>query len=175
MKQQLSNNFILLLIIFADNQSKIIGKTRLQKIVFLYENECHKKINKKRETNLFDFSAHHYGPFSKDLYKYLKHLKTFGMIKIENETTIEDDNIIEKCTEYSITEDGILTVHEEIFGKQRINQIEMEILDEFKKEYNSMNLNDLIRLVYSNYPNYTHNSKIKDKVLGEIIVWKRTS
>lgn len=162
---------MLLLIIYADKQSKIIGRTRLQKIIFLYEKECQKHLNQIREPNLFDsdfnFYAHHYGPFSKDLYKYLKNLKTFGMITIENENNIEDENIVEKETQYYITEEGIATVHEEIFQIQKFNQIEMDILDAFKKEYNNMNLNDLIKFVYDKYPDYTNNSKIKDKVLGQ--------
>ncbi|WP_345984552.1 type II toxin-antitoxin system antitoxin SocA domain-containing protein [Sulfurimonas sp. HSL-1656] len=151
---------------YADEQGKIVGKTRLQKMIFLYEKECQNKINQIREKNLFDFFAHHYGPFSKDLYKHLKNLKTFGMITIENETDSEDENLVEKETEYCITEDGITTVHEEIFQKERINPFEMETLDAFKKEYNSMNLNELIKLVYTKYPEYTKNSKIKEKVLG---------
>jgi uncharacterized protein len=171
MKQKLSNDFILLLVLYADNQSMIIGKTRLQKMIFLYEKECHKSINQQREANLFDFDffPHHYGPFSKELYKHLKNLKTFGMITIENESYPEDENFIEKESQYCITQDGIATIHEEIFQAQRINQIEMEILETFKKEYNAMNLNELIRLVYEKYPEYTNNSKIKEKVLGQTV------
>lgn len=171
MKQKLSNDFILLLMLYADNKSIIIGKTRLQKMIFLYEKECHKSINQHREPNLFDFDffPHHYGPFSKELYKHLKNLKTFGMITIENESHTEDENFIEKETQYCIAQEGIATIHEEIFQTQRINKIEMEILDSFKKEYNGMNLNELIKLVYEKYPEYTNNSKIKDKVLGQAV------
>jgi uncharacterized protein YwgA len=168
MKQKLSNDFILLLMLYVDEQSKISGRTRLQKMIFLYEKECQKSINQTREPNLFDFDffPHHYGPFSKELYKHLKNLKTFGMITIENESHIEDENCVDKETQYCITQDGILTVQEEILQQQRINQLEIEMLNTFKKEYNNMNLNELIKLVYEKYPDYTNNSKIKDKVLG---------
>ena len=174
MKQKLNNDMILLLILYADNQSKIIGRTRLQKLVFLYEKEFPYKLHQDRPSGLFNYFAYDYGPFSKDLYKHIKNLKALDMTLVENEKELDQyADTIDRETEYSITQDGIECVVEELIQKGRIDEFEMEAMDKFKRDYNDMELNKLVKFVYEKYPEYTKNSKIKDKVFGAVIEWIR--
>ena len=94
---------------------------------------------------------------------------------VENEKELDQyDDAIDRETEYSITQGGIECVVEELIQTGRIDEFEMEAMDKFKKDYNNMELNKLVKFVYEKYPEYTKNSKIKDKVLGAVIEWTRT-
>lgn len=168
MKEELTNNYILLLLLYADSKKPIIGRTRLQKLVFLYEKECQKIINQKNK-NLFDFCSYDYGPFSKELYKHVNILKKYELINTSSDFHSNDfkSNTVDSNTKYLITKAGIECVEEEIL-KKIMNPLEVDIINEFKIKYNNQDLGDLIRFVYKAYPDYTNNSKIKEKVLGNL-------
>ncbi len=92
------------------------------------------------------------------------------MTLVENEKELDQyADTIDRETEYSITQDGIECVVEELIQKGRIDEFEMEAMDNFKRDYNDMELNKLVKFVYEKYPEYTKNSKIKDKVFGAVI------
>lgn len=170
LNKKLSHNEILLLILYSDNRASIFGKTRIQKIVFLYEEELHKKIgfNKMLKANdsLFGFYAHNYGPFSDNLPDYLNELEAFNIISsnyIKNRNN-SDSKITEEIIEYVISDSGIKYVENNLLSY--VNTIQLDILTDFKKKYNSMINDDLLSYVYKTYEDMTTNSLIKDRYLG---------
>ncbi len=170
LKKKLSHNDLLLLILYSDNCSSIFGKTRIQKIVFLYEEELHKKIgfNKALEMNnsLFGFHAHNYGPFSDKLPDYLNELEAFDIISRNNikNKKHSTNNTAGEIVEHVINTSGIKYIESNILPY--IDNIQLELLTDFKKKYNSMVQNDLMSYVYNTYDKMTVNSLIKDQYIG---------
>ena len=61
----------LLLLLYLDNKSPILGAIRLEKMMFLFNNEIAPRL---KETGLDsdklpEFIAYNFGPFSKDVYE----------------------------------------------------------------------------------------------------------
>jgi len=167
MSYKLSPYDILLLILYADNQTPIIGKTKIQKIIFLYEEELHKKLNFHKtltaNESLFNFTAYNYGPFSKKMVLFINALYKLKYIEIfDTNTKNHDDELIEG---YKITELGKEYLKSKIFDF--IDEIKFETISQFKNKYNSMGHNELLRYVYTQYEESTENSLIKNQILGK--------
>ena len=165
---KLTHNEILMLLLYADNCHSITGKTRIQKIVYLYEEEVHEKIgfNKKinaSEPSLFGFYPHHFGPFSDNLLKYLEELTAFNILKQEMTKDILDNNKLKQITKFTLTEIGQNYVKSKLL--QHIDHFTMDILSNFKINYNNMIYNDLLYYVYNTYEIMTEKSLIKDQYL----------
>ena len=169
---KLNENSIILLLLYIDNKKSIVGKTKFQKIIFLYEEECHKQLefHKKlevKEKNLFDFYPHYFGPFSNKLLDFIKQLKSFGLIeenKLKDNSFNMIENKYEEKLEYKITELGSSFVETKIINY--IDGFKLQRLNDFKSKYSQMMVEDLIRYVYTEYEEMTKNSLIKEKVLG---------
>ena len=82
---KLKSTELILLFLYLNNKSPIVGHTKLQKLVFLFEEEIKKKydFDKLMENNLFNFEAYHYGPYSNRLAKDVDFLNSYGFIEIE--------------------------------------------------------------------------------------------
>ena len=192
MKNRLTKGDIVLLLLYANNCSPIVGRTRFQKILFVFEKEIFKQygFNKKIELtspSLFDFSAYNYGPFSAEAYKLLEFFINIGMVSKRSEDTLE--SIAEGINDYEIInsdfeqsggiEDVVLPpryVDEEYSlepkGKSYVEdkllhlyEEKKEILDNFKEKFVNSSLKKILRHVYTKYPDMTTNSKIKNEVL----------
>lgn len=170
LNKKLSHNEILLLILYSDNCSSIFGKTRIQKIVFLYEEELHKRIgfNKMLKANdsLFGFYPYNYGPFSDKVPDYLAELEAFSIISlnpIKNKNNSVNNKAVE-IIEHVINDSGIKYLESNVLPY--VNSIQLDLLTEFKKKYNSMIQNDLMSYVYNTYEKMTTNSLIKDQYIG---------
>jgi uncharacterized protein len=172
MNKKFSHSEILLLLLFVSNASPIIGRTRLQKIVFLYENECHKHLGfneflSVNKESLFGFYPHNFGPFSKKLYDYTNDLLAYNFINSSNNISNKVDffsNKVDNNTIYQITDIGKNYVESELL--KYIDSIIVDDLSAFKNKYTSISLNDLIFFVYNSYEKYTEKSIIKEEVLG---------
>lgn len=181
---------ILLMLLFVDNRTSIVGTTRLQKLLFLAEHE--KKIT--CEDASFDFEAYKFGPLSKTLYDDIEFLvnigylektgedssiNTYSLDELENidaknlveesegdDTVESEEDDEEKSTEddlvvYKITDKGIDYLKENnLIGSQEAIEIES-----IKKRYRKKSLIELLRYVYMKYPEYTTDSEIRDQLL----------
>ncbi len=189
-KNKLTGADALLLLLFLDNQTPIDGAVRLTKMMFLFENEIAPilKNNGIILDNLPEFFAYNYGPFSKDIYEQLELFSNIDFIKINNlkakeelvevddwqeqpfeNETVESEKDIEldedgKYYQYVIEDLGISFVNDEIIPN--VSEDAIKLLTDFKKKIVSLSPKAILKYVYTNYPEYTKNSVIKDEVLG---------
>ena len=191
-----SSKDLLMLLLYAKGHQgtsceSIIGRTRLMKMVFLFEKEIRRLFNLSQAISasaLPNFEAYDFGPFAKAVYADLEFLQSLGFIKVirtddapKTETeSLEEDYWME--TEgaddkpdmayyedvllpyrYSLTPTGKEFVQEELLPNLVGEQL--RALDEFKARCTSVSLNTLLKYVYTKYPESAKNSKIRAKVL----------
>lgn len=179
---------ILLLLLYAPGKEKIInepitGRTRLTKMIFLFQKEwlsLFKKNIKMQDDEFYNFFPWNYGPFSKEIYEDLSffHLRKFISKKpSEEEATIEAasewsewisiNEEQESATEFSedtfsLDEKGLnftKSMYESLSDDQK------NLIEKFKSETQRLSLRALLKYVYSKYPDFTEKSKIKDEIL----------
>ena len=91
---------VILMLLSANNNEPISGKTRLVKLMYILNKEL-KKI--KPDLDLYNFYRHRYGPYSDDLIRDVEELIRKGyIIHRVNETVFPQGVYVEN--EYSITE-----------------------------------------------------------------------
>jgi len=141
-----------LALLYVDNQRAIEGITRLQKLVFLAQEESSLEIG-------YEYEADKYGPFSKELYGALDSLESRNLIKREVETTRSGN---EKYT-YLLTDRGRAVIKEILSNEEYEHARKVfEEAHSIKKQHNQEPLDTLLRYVYRKYPDYTENSTIKE-------------
>ncbi len=192
MTKKLTNGDIVLLLLFANNYSPIMGRTRFQKILFVFEKEIYKQYGFDKEIDtskpsLFGFEAYNYGPFSIEAYKLLEFFINIDMVMKENEDGIEsvangisDYEIINNDFEQSdnmedVTLPSIYNNEKYILSEKGKNYVEdrllsfyndkKDTLDNFKLKFVGNSLKNILKYVYTKYPEMTANSKIKEEVL----------
>ncbi len=189
---KLNRKHILLLLLYSSGKSDNInepidGRTRIIKAMFLFKEETQKDFIKDSNielTSLPSFYAWNYGPFSKDVYDDIEFFINNGFIEDTNlETNINEveldeyenwaeDYVLENESirtfyneeSFHLTKKGIEFVQHKVYNHLSNNQI--LIMSEFKKRINQASLDAIIRYTYLKYPEYTHLSKIKDKIFG---------
>jgi len=180
----------LLLLLYSEGQTKqknepISGRTRLTKMLFLFKQELLGKFRKGDETKIpfYEFFPWNFGPFSSQVYEDLKFFHLRGFIEEtqddETETSAEsaaewgyatelEDGSDSNFTEYveqrfSLTNKGCRFA-EDLFSE--LTPTQKNILRGFKSKLSSIPLRALLQYVYSEYPEQTENSIIKEKILG---------
>lgn len=164
----------------------IHGKTRLMKMIFLFEKEMRKQFNKQEggDAALTEFEAYDFGPYSSKVYDDLEFLVNNGFIKAKAENSqvdVTDDEIEAEESEHHENENWIgmrgedenqnilnvfsLTSLGKEFVKSRIplSQTQWEYLTRFKAKCIKTPLQVLLKYVYTKYPKMAENSKIKDR------------
>jgi len=162
-------DFMLLLLKIMDG---VKGVTRLTKLLFLMGKEA------RFDLYVNDYYAHaadNFGPFDDVIFQDIEVLKRVGLVIEKNLILKGNDedlkyegqlypNIVQK--NYELTESG-KKYAEELFKK--VEQTKPEIINELQKitaRYGKMSLKNLLTHVYTDYPEYTVKSKIKDQILG---------
>lgn len=140
-----------LALMYAEEGSKIEGRTRLQKLVFLLEQELQEQSEQLEQQPTYDFIPYDYGPFSKELYDELDRLRARDFIEVSEEKM--DDG--QKKYDYKITEDGKEFVRRSSSAE---NRLVLKLAESLKQEYNDVLLSNLIEEVYSEFPEYAENS-----------------
>lgn len=141
-----------LILAYVGDEDAIDGRTRLQKMVFVIQQEL-KEGNQLRDDQLYDFFAYDYGPFSKELAE-------------EIDQMIDDDFLDEEEVEY---DEGNVKYFYELKpqGRKLVEQqLTSEDLEQFterarqiKHRFNDdLSLPEVIDEVYAEYPEYTENS-----------------
>jgi hypothetical protein len=151
------------------------GVTRLEKLLFLLQ----KETNFEKMDSFYEFTAHNYGPFSKEVYEALDFLEGFELIQVKERvhssyytnvgeilllqaiseeevsetTTINSEGITEKL--FLLTESGHKVAQKlrQTIEKRRPKDIEE--LNGIIRRYGKLPLNQLIRYVYHKYPEMT--------------------
>jgi uncharacterized protein YwgA len=164
----------------------ISGITRLQKFIFLLENE----EGIRPTGDGFQFEPYKAGPYSSKLYDDLELLENLGLIRSEataestpseaadiNRLNFEDliggfeelegssrasDSFEEH--RFTLTEQGRARAEE--FSKKGESEPFVSAIRKIKSKYSHYSLRDLLKYVYTRYPDWTTESEIKDEIFG---------
>ena len=185
---------VLLLLLYVQGKTKeicepICGRTRLMKMMYLFEKEVYKNNNFDRnipQEKMPTFEAYKYGPFSIDVFRDISFFINIGYIEArsykDKEASIADIEEFSKYLDEFImegddTREEISSYEEEEFiltneGKQFANILFSQLLEKqkialinFKSRYNSSTLTTLLRYVYRTYPDSAERSEIRSKIL----------
>ncbi len=172
------------------NNEPIIGRTKLTKMMYLFEKEILSSFFKDNITiTLPAFEPYYFGPFSKQLFEDLSFFQSIGMIvaeetniplsfadKVESDNAFDgsddiwDDACFEdnaECYEssYYLSEGGKKYVENNVWDC--FTKTQKDKLKAFKAQINRISLDALLRYVYTKYPEDAKNSKIADKYLNK--------
>ena len=191
-KKALTGKDLLLSFLFspgikASVNEPIVGRTKLTKMMFLFEKQIYSKFFKDEiAISLPDFEPYYFGPFSRELFEDLAFFESIGMIctsqtniplssadKAERSNVFDDSDlwseaIFEEESEeyelaYSLSPSGKNYVQEKVW--ELFSSSQKEKLRQFKGQINKISLDALLRYVYTTYPEETKKSKIADRYL----------
>ena len=191
MPQQISRRNLILLLVELDSESAGLGGiTRLQKLLFLLEEE----EGLRPAVGGYEFEAYKAGPYSPKLYDDLEFLENLGLLKGEvtseasEAEAAEVDRLsfdhlmgrdVERSPEGDFDGAGAADTYEErrfqLTDKGR-HRIELLLqsggflpvakkIRRIKSKYGKYSLKDLLYHVYTKYPTMTTESEIRDDVL----------
>ncbi|MBT3304412.1 DUF4065 domain-containing protein [Candidatus Woesearchaeota archaeon] len=120
----------------------VYGRTFIQKLFFLIENELFKDMD-------LNYIKYHYGPYSTELRDAVEALKRKELIK---DVCIIMDGHVGHC--YELTEKG---KHKFTSLDTKTSRVASK-LNSFCDRYKEYKPSELLRLVYSKYPLWTVNS-----------------
>jgi uncharacterized protein YwgA len=192
-KGQLSSKDLLLALLYSPgihstSNEPIDGRTRLTKMVYLFEKEIYKQFFDDLDIALPQFEPYHYGPFSKQLFEDLKFFTSIGFIDTK-ETIVpissaekyevkldgeEDDDDCWDCASfvkdsddvelrYYLSENGKKYVQENIWGI--FSESQQKNLANFKRNINAISLDSLLSYVYNKYPEDAAKSRIAERYI----------
>jgi uncharacterized protein YwgA len=189
---------VLLLLLYSPGKGKsvnepIVGRTRLVKMLFLFKMEAMAHFRKGTEINdenFYEFFPWNFGPFSSQVYDDLTFFILRGFIE-ENpdsqeeslpesaeewrhwlesgvESGAEDSEVTEyREEEFKLTDEGARWVLENLWPS--LSDAQQQLLRQFKAKLAGAPLRALLKYVYTQYPNMTSQSKIKDEILGQYL------
>jgi len=144
-----------LALLYADEEHRIDGRTRFQKLIFLMQKEGN--LDDLDPTDTYRFKAYDYGPFSSELYDDLDEHIEQDLIDDSMEHLDQEEDIVKY--QYELETDG------EQFVDDRLSSSEFaRIVGEAERilaDYGDLPLPDLIDVVYSKYPDYAENSVLR--------------
>jgi len=171
----------------GERNEPISGRTRLVKMLFVFRQEAlplFKKNTKVDERNFYQFFPWNFGPFSSDVYDDINFFLLRGFIKAKG----SDEELLHEAAEElsrwasefdtASSESEIEEFEEEVFSLTEkgaafaealyadLSDSQKSLLKEFKSKFSNTPLRAILRYVYSQYPDSTSKSQIKDKVLG---------
>lgn len=192
-KKQINSKDLLLCFLYSPGlkdkvNEPIIGRTKLTKMMFLFEKEIYAQFFKDNlPIDLPEFIPYYFGPFSKQLFEDLAFFQSIGMIeaketaiplspadKVESEEgfdlDIEDEwqdaafDADEKFElEYCLSSNAIKYVEEKVWAS--FSDVQKGKLRAFKAQIVKISLDALLRYVYNKYPEKTIKSKIAKNYL----------
>lgn len=183
---------IMLLLLYSPGKTDsvnepIIGRTRLVKMLYLFKKEAlpqFKKGTEIHDDNFYNFFAWNFGPFSDEVYSDITFFTLRGFIKAEvagedasTEEVEEYEQWIEMTKAPALSADAeeyreevfSLTEKGEGFAKQLFESLSMGqkiLLKSFKEKLNDASLRAILKYVYTQYPEGTSKSLIKDEILS---------
>lgn len=143
--------FYPLLLAHANDCTPIKGRTRFQKIIFLFEQSM---LGKKGAEQTYSFTPYNFGPYSVMLQYDVNELVEDGYLKLDM-VTLDSDKYIYN---YNLTENGRFYIENVLNTHEEKLQDAYESLKIIKAEANETDLDALLRKMYSEYPEYARNS-----------------
>ena len=141
-----------LILLYANKDKPIRGRLMFVKQSFLLSKEVIPQLDEK-----FEFFPAHFGPFSKVFATKVDKLIQEGYIK----TILSEDDLGNITHKFSLTDIG----KEAAFHSfDKLSEIYKDIIIRKRKGWDQLGYIGILRLVYTKYPEYTVNSKIRDKV-----------
>jgi uncharacterized protein YwgA len=137
-----------LALLYTQGRDSVDGATRFQKLIFIAQQEG-------SVPERYSYHADKFGPFSPQLHADLNELAGRGLLE-KNERRNEVGNT--KYV-YSITPEGIQKVRK-VLQKGGAMSTLFEELQDIKHRYNEYPLQDLLRYVYKQYPDYATESEL---------------
>jgi len=188
-KPKLNGADYLLLLLYLNKEEPIMGAVRLTKMMFLFKEEIAPLLKKKglESDKLPEFFAYNFGPFSKDVYEQVELFKNIKFIQVTNvlvheemaevndyeEAVFEDDidefnddymlNADGKYYKYQILKKGEQYVESEILPLLTNEQI--TLITQFRNKMTALSPKNILKYVYTKYPEYTKKSQIIEEVL----------
>ncbi len=192
-KTSLTGKDLLLLLLYVPGYhgapyEPVLGRTRLTKMVFLFEKEVWPEFKFDRivpDNVLPVFFPHHFGPFSQTVYSDLDFLANLGFVLAETnsnsqvaeeealeyewwlreaEQTVEQPTVVVPEI-FRLTDTGIRFAFERLVPI--LSQDQTEALATLKARCSSVPLRQLLRYVYTRYSEFAVNSAIKEQVFTE--------
>ena len=120
----------------------ILGKTHLQKLLFLINLRAYMKF--KKPLLKLEFEKYKYGPFSYQVDHYIDNLETKNLIRSKENTYSGD----KKYVRYYCSK-KFVDIKEYLSENIELNSKEIALLDEVIDSYGSISLRDLLDIVYS--------------------------
>jgi len=156
-ESRLSRLDILLLLLERGSNGRseglIRGKTRLQKLLFLVQNELKRRGYKAK----YAFRPYLYGPYSRELYTDIEWLRMNKLIEVK--TALHEKMGL--LTDFVITEKGRNRL---VDGKEtQIYRNIDSIVEDVVMRYNKMSVTQLVDFVHKRFANYNQNRLAADK------------
>jgi len=156
------NDEELVALIFYLSNGRIRGLTRLNKIIFLLQDEF--------KLDNFSFVAFKYGPWSKELDSLVNSLTKRGLIKIEKTYDLAYSFLQEKPVKILIASSQFLKIGKEVFEEiRRKDFVLATLLKRRVLSYSTVPITYLLAYIYSKYPSFMTNSIIKERIKA----WKK--
>lgn len=184
---------LLLIMLYSDGvktdlNEAIMGRTRLIKMLFVFNKEYFKDFTKERllidESSLPEFFPWKFGPMSKDILEDLEFFIKIKFIKATENTvsfayeearefsSIANDISLQESSEqeyteeaYTLTDIGLKYVESRVWGL--LNESQKHLIKELKNRFNKASLRQILKYVYEKYEDYTENSIIKEDILNK--------
>jgi len=124
------------------------GRTRLQKLTFLFQMKSGVEVD-------YQFEKGHYGPCSYKLYSIIDNLSTMGLLSEKKERTPSGNVVVY----YELTPSGKSLLN---FADERkiLTATIRKSMERIYEEYGTLPIIDLVRRVYTEFPEWTEKSEL---------------
>jgi uncharacterized protein YwgA len=146
-KLEISREQLIPLALLYASGREVKGKTRLQKLAFLLDEE-----ELGDQFKAYSFKKYDYGPFSKQLLQDTERLKRDGVVEIDKTRTFSGNSRYD----YELEEDWIEDV-EYLAEDDDISEI-FEAAEKIVEKHEGKSIRDLVEYIYNEYPEYEENS-----------------
>lgn len=134
---------LILLLLDANNEKPVKGKTWLQKEMFLLVHNT----GKEEIIHGAQFEPHHYGPYSETIDAELDALRMMGLIEVNKLISLrpEGKRLASKL-------------------KKVVSNEFLEIVEEIKENLNDLSEDELLAYIYFTFPNMTTESRVLERI-----------
>lgn len=140
-QQKLDKITLVTILYFISSLDGVLGKTHLQKLLFLTDLIATRKFKKK--ITVIDYKLYHFGPFSDEIAAYTTHLEKKELITIREYPFTTDPN--KTYTRFYIRKP--MNVKKKLIGL--VGADKFIVLDDVVKSFGNMSLQNVLDVVYN--------------------------
>lgn len=169
--QEISQRTDFLILMLSAFRS-VWGTTRVFKNLFLMGKEARLDIY---VPDYYAYQAYNFGPYEEAIYRDIEALEKKGLI-VKKHPVEHPRGTIEELDEgtspekvdaiYELTDKGKRIATELEKAAEAKDPVIMEKIRELRDKYGSLPLRDLLRYIYTEYPEYAEKSIIREEILG---------